>query len=91
MPSTLCPGKPSRMNVYGSHPLFWHPLGHLSSQSGVQQGDPLGPLFFSLVLWKITMAIDADDDCSLALLFNACFLDDGVLAGRKSALCSIIN
>ena len=76
---------------YGSHPLFWHPLGHLSSQSGVQQGDPLGPLFFSLVLWKITMAIDADDDCSLALLFNAWFLDDGVLAGRKSALCSIIN
>ena len=37
------------------------------------------------------MAIDADDDCSLALLFNAWFLDDGVLAGRKSALCSIIN
>eukprot|EP00731_Ephydatia_muelleri_P019402 Em0012g227a len=22
---------------YGSHPLLWHPLGHLSSQSGVQQ------------------------------------------------------
>ena len=37
------------------------------------------------------MAIDADDDCSLALLFNAWFLDDGVLAGRKLALCSIIN
>ena len=35
---------------YGSHPLLWHPLGHLSSQSGVQQGDPLDPLFFALVL-----------------------------------------
>ena len=35
---------------YGSHPLLWHPVGHLSSQSGVQQGDPLRPLFFSLVL-----------------------------------------
>eukprot|EP00731_Ephydatia_muelleri_P021237 Em0013g964a len=66
----------------GSHPLLWHPLGHLSSQSGVQKGDPLGPLFFSLVLRKITMAIDADDDC-LALLFNAWFLDDGLLAGMK--------
>ena len=105
MPSTLCPGKPSRMNVpfisqnsfhellgaMALIPSFGNPLGHLSSQSGVQQGDPLGPLFFSLVLWKITMAIDTDDDCSLALLFNAWFLDDGVLAGRKSALCSIIN
>ena len=31
------------------------------------------------------MAIDADDDC-LAMLFNAWFLDDGVLAGRKLAI-----
>ena len=74
----------------GSHPLLWHPLGHLSSQSGVQKGDPLGPLFFSLVLRKITMAIDADDDC-LALLFNAWFLDDGLLAGRKSAILRALS
>ena len=72
---------------YGSHPLLWHPLGHLSSQSGVQQGDPLGPLFFSLVLRKITMAIDADDDC-VAMLFNAWFLDDGVLV--RSQLFSVL-
>ena len=105
MPSTLCPGKPSRMNVpFISQNSFHGLLGAKAlipsfgtlwvichHKSGVQQGDPLGPLFFSLVLWKITMAIDADDDCSLALLFNAWFLDDGVLAGRKSALCSIIN
>ena len=25
---------------YGSHPLLWHPLGQISSESGVQQGDP---------------------------------------------------
>ena len=31
------------------------------------------------------MAIDADDDC-LALLFNAWFLDDDVLAGKKSTI-----
>ena len=29
---------------YGSHPTLWHPLGQLSSETGVQQGDPLGPL-----------------------------------------------
>ena len=38
---------------YGSHPLLWHSLGQLSSEAGVQQGDPLGPLFFALVLHKV--------------------------------------
>ena len=38
---------------YGSHPLLWHPLGQISSQSGIQQGDPLGPLLFALALQKI--------------------------------------
>ena len=28
---------------YGSYPELWHPMGHLSSQSGVQQVDPWGP------------------------------------------------
>ena len=32
---------------YGSHPTLWHPLGQLSSETGVQQGDPLGPLLLS--------------------------------------------
>ena len=27
----------------GSPPLLWHSLGCVSSQTGVQQGDPLGP------------------------------------------------
>ena len=35
------------------------------------------------------MVIDVDGDC-LALPFNACFLANGVLAGRKSAiLCAL--
>ena len=28
---------------YVSHPMLWHLLGQISSESGVQQGDPLGP------------------------------------------------
>ena len=32
--------------------------GHRTSDSGVQQGDPQGPLFFSLVLHKVIATID---------------------------------
>ena len=35
---------------YGQHPALWHSLGTISSEIGVQQGDPLGPLLFCLVL-----------------------------------------
>ena len=29
---------------YGQHPTLWHPMGIISSETGVQQGDPLGPM-----------------------------------------------
>ena len=35
---------------YGSHSSLWHPMGRVSSQSGVQQGDPLGPMLFAMSL-----------------------------------------
>ena len=38
----------------------------------------------------VTVAIDPDDEC-LALLFNAWFLDDGVLAGKKSAVLRALH
>ena len=38
---------------YNSHSILWHPNGTISSQSGVQQGDPLDPMLFALVLWKL--------------------------------------
>ncbi|KAL5486932.1 hypothetical protein EMCRGX_G019472 [Ephydatia muelleri] len=62
---------------------------HLSSESRVQQGDPLGHLLFALVLHKVISAIDADDEC-LDLLYQAWYMDDGVLAGKRSAvLCAL--
>ena len=70
---------------YGTHSALWHPMGCMSSESGVQQGDPPGPLLFALVLQKIISAVDMDVEC-IQMLFNAWFLDDGVLAGTKSAV-----
>ena len=70
---------------YGAHPLLWHPRGQLCSELGVEQGDPLGPLLFSLVLQKLAASIDADDKC-MNLLFHSWYLDDGVLAGNRLAV-----
>ena len=65
-------------------------MGCLSSESGVQQVDPLGPLLFALVLQKVISAIDADDEC-IDLLYQACYIDDGVLAGKRSAVLRTLS
>ena len=57
-------------------------MGHLSSQFGVQQGDPLRPMLIALVLQKLISTIDVDDEC-LQLLLQAWYLDDGVLLQVK--------
>jgi hypothetical protein len=44
---------------------------------GVQQGDPLTPVLFCMVLKKVINAIT--DSCALDI--NLWFLDDGVIAG----------
>ena len=58
-------------------------MGQLTSQSGVQQGDPLGPFLFALVLHKVAGAIKEGSQ----LLYQALYLDDGILAGNKSSIC----
>eukprot|EP00731_Ephydatia_muelleri_P016164 Em0009g588a len=73
---------------YGSS--LWHPMGQVSSQSGVQQGDPLGPMLFALVLHKLVTSIEVDDDC-LHLILEAWYLDDGVLAGERSAVIRALH
>ena len=60
-------------------------MGTLGSKQGVQQGDPLGPLMFSLALHKYVQSIASDSKCS-ELLFNMWYLDDGTLAGPKAAV-----
>ena len=74
----------------GQHPTLWHSTGTLGSEWGVQRGDPLGPLLFSLVLHKLVQTIAADSECS-ELLFNMWYLDDGTLAGPKDAVKHAIH
>eukprot|EP00731_Ephydatia_muelleri_P033215 Em0026g35a len=72
---------------YSQHPILWHPLGSLHSEQGVQQGDPLGPLLFSLVLNK---AVTANPVCA-ELSYHAWYLDDGVLAGPRPAVLQALS
>ena len=62
-----------------------HSLGTISSESGVQQGDPMGSLLFCLVLQKLVSAIAEDKDCS-SLLFHKWHIDDSVLLDPNKQL-----
>lgn len=75
---------------YGDHPLLLSAMGALRSETGVQQGDPLGPLLFCLVLHKVVTAVTADSICS-QLSFHSWYMDDGVIAGTKQAVLQALN
>ena len=57
------------------------------STTGVQQGDPLGPLLFSLVLRDFLSNCPVPD----GLHFQLWYLDDGILVGTPSALSSFLD
>ena len=57
------------------------------SSCGVQQGDPLGPLGFALILQPIIEKIKEEVP---NLLINAWYLDDGTLCGSASDLCAAL-
>ena len=61
-----------RSRLYFGKSFIW-------SCSGVQQGDPLGPLLFALTLLPVIQKIE--EECVLDV--NKWYLDDGCLAGQK--------
>ena len=70
---------------YGQRPILWHSLGSLTSQTGVQQGDPLGSFMFALVLHRMVTTIHTDEECA-GLLNTVWYLDDGSMAGESSSV-----
>ena len=64
-------------------------FGHrrILASTGVQQGDPLGPLLFSLVLLQFLDSTSASERCLLSLWY----LDDGTFIGSRSALLSLLS
>lgn len=62
---------------YSQHARLYYNDSILSSSQGVQQGDPLGPLLFALILHPMVNKIAAE--CNLDL--HAWYLDDGTIAG----------
>ena len=58
----------------------------LLSKAGVQQGDPLGPLLFSLVLLELLDDIAKE---VAALRLQLWYLDDGTFIGERSSVVSV--
>ena len=57
----------------------------MSSVVGVQQGYPLSPLFYCLVLHVLESAIATEEGCP-SLLFHEWYQDDGVINGPRLAV-----
>ncbi|GJV44339.1 ankyrin repeat-containing protein ITN1-like protein [Tanacetum coccineum] len=74
----FCYSNPTRL-YYGEHTLWSH--------QGVQQGDPLGPLLFALVLHPLIRKIK--DSFSLSL--HAWYLDDGTIIGDTLVVGKVLE
>ena len=68
---------------YGSKSILFFESYRLSSECGVQQGDPLGPLLFSLALLRISSSAT----CS----FAAWYLDDASIGGTTTQVTNELH
>ena len=73
-------------SCYSCQPMLVLGDHSINSCSGVQQGDPLGPLGFALTLHPIVERISSEGS---DLLLNTWYLDDGTLVGSPHALAIV--
>ena len=71
----------------GSQPLLHLGTHIIHSCCGVQQGDPLGPLGFTLVLHPVIEGIKREVSGHIV---NAWYLDDGILCGSAGDLSAAL-
>ena len=90
MPLELSQANAVGIMVLQTAPQAFYSMGTLSSETGVQQGDPLGPLFFCLVLQKL-VGTTATDEVSSHLLYHKWYMDDGAVAGSEKAVARVIT
>ena len=60
----------------------------LTSERGVQQGDPLGPALFAIAIHPKILKVKAqvEHEYPGKMDFSAFYLDDGILAGTDGAV-----
>ena len=73
---------------YGGHSRLLCQGTPFSSEAGVQQGDPLGPLLFALALQPALLAAATGGGRSAQLELTQAFLDDVFLAGDFQQVAS---
>ena len=74
-----CYAQPSRLQFGGSSTIL--------SAGGVQQGDPLGPLFFAATVQSLAQELQRAPGIDLSLFY----LDDGVVAGDVAAVAAALR
>nr|GEX05015.1 putative reverse transcriptase domain-containing protein [Tanacetum cinerariifolium] len=73
--------------LYGQASRLYMRDTYIWSATGVQQGDPLGPLLFALILHPLLHKIK--DNCKL--LLHAWYLDDGTVIGDSKEVARVLD